>query len=147
MGEPGAPVTAGPKSLPTWWNTTFSTIAVMLPSVIPEPKMICAQSGEGLRDVGLRGDEHGQTDTRRDDHDVAVVVEVDPREGLEADDRDRREHRQRRAAQNGVRDARDDGTRLRHQPDEDHEHAGSGDDEPALHACQPHEPTFSAKQV
>ena len=46
------PATAGPKSLPRWWNTRLSTIAVMLPSVMPLPKMICAHSGTALATSG-----------------------------------------------------------------------------------------------
>ena len=46
------PATAGPQSLPTWWKTRLSRIAVRLPRVMPLPKMICAQSGTALATSG-----------------------------------------------------------------------------------------------
>ena len=49
---PGWPATAGPKSLPTWWKTRLSTMAVMLPSVMPLPRMISAQLGTALATSG-----------------------------------------------------------------------------------------------
>ena len=89
----------------------------MLPSVMPLPKMICAHSGTALATSGTRGHVHRQAEAGRDDDDVAVVVEVHPRQGLDADDRDGREHRHGGAAEHRVRDARDDRAGLGDQPE------------------------------
>jgi hypothetical protein len=35
-----------------WWNTKLSTMAVIEPSVMPEPRMISAQSGTALATSG-----------------------------------------------------------------------------------------------
>lgn len=68
--------------------------------------------GHRLRHARLHRDVDGQADRGRDDDDVAVVVEVDARQGLEADDGDRGEHRERRAPQHRVGDAGDERSRL-----------------------------------
>jgi hypothetical protein len=80
--------------------------------------------GDRGGDVGLGGDEHGQPDRRRHDDDVAVVVEVDPGEGLDAHDRDGCEHRQGCATEHWSRDPGDHGGRLWQQAQDDHDRAG-----------------------
>ena len=107
-GAPGVPATAGPKSLPTWWNSRFSTIAVMLPRVMPLPKMICAQSGTALATSGW-----AVTSMARP---TLVPTMTTLRWSWKStrdsvwmpDDGDGGEHRQRRAAEHRVRDAGDD---------------------------------------
>ena len=95
----------------------MSRMAHRLPRVMPLPKMICAQSGTALRHIGLHGDEHGQAEAGADDDDVAVVVEVDPGQGLDADDGHGGEHRQGGAAEHRRRHAGDQRAGLGDQPD------------------------------
>ena len=78
----------------------------MLPSVMPLPKMICAQSGTALATSGCAVTYIARPMLVADDDDVAVVVEVHPGQRLDADHRDGGEHRQRGAAEHRVRDAR-----------------------------------------
>ena len=96
-------------------------MAVSEPMVTPEPKMICSQGGHDTHDAGLQGHEEGQADRRGDDDGVAVVAQVNLRQGLDADDGNVGEHRQGGTADDRLRDCCDDGSRLGQQTQEDHE--------------------------
>ncbi len=100
---------------------------------------------EGVRDVGLGGNQHGQAQARADDDHVAVVVEVDLRQRLYADHGDGGEHRQRRPTQHRVRDPRDNRTGLGDGTEHDHEHAGRHHHPAALDLRQPHQPDVLGK--
>ena len=95
--------------------------------------------GHDTHDAGLQGHEEGQADRRGDDDGVAVVAQVDLRQGLDADDGNVGEHRQGGTADDRLRDCCDDGSRLGQQAQEDHEDARRGDDPAGLHAGEAHE--------
>ena len=90
-----------------------------------------------LGHVGLGGHVHGQAHAGGHDDHVAVVVEVHPGQGLEADHGHRGEHGQRGPAEHRVRDAGHDRRRLRQQPEDDHDHPGRGHHVAALDPGQP----------
>ena len=96
--------------------------------------------GHGREDVLFpEGDEEGQADRRGDDDGVAVVAQIDLRQGLDADDGDVGEHRQGGAADDGGGDGRDDGRRLGQQAQDDHEDTRRGDDPAGAHAGEAHQ--------
>ena len=135
--SPGWPATAGPKSLPMWWKSDVEHDRGQAAQGDAAAEDDLGPARDGLRDLRLRGHEHRQADAGRHDHHVAVVVEVDLGQGLEADDGHGGEHRDRGAAEHGVRDAGDDRAGLGDQAEQHHDHAGGRDDVAALHAGQP----------
>ena len=95
--------------------------------------------GHSREDVrSSEGDEECQADRRGDDDGVAVVAQIDLRQGLDADDGDVGEHRQGSAADDGGGDGCDDGRSLGQQAQDDHEDARRGDDPAGLHAGEAH---------
>jgi hypothetical protein len=78
------------------------------------------------------------THSARDDQ-VAVVGEVDLAQRLDADDRDRGEQSECRAAQHRVRDRRHDRGHLGQETQDDHDDARGGDHPAALHAGKSHQ--------
>ena len=94
---------ARPEVLADMVEDQFSPMAVMLPSVMPLLKIIPAHRPPGTTQPAVRHDhQDGQPDRRRHDHDVAVIVEVDPAEHLEAHDGHGGEHGDGRATEHRV---------------------------------------------
>ena len=106
-----------------WWNTRFSTIAVMLPSVMPLPRMICAHSGTAFATSGS-----AVTYIAR----PRLVATMTTLRWSWKSTRDRvwmpttatvANMAMRGAAEHRVRDARHDRAGLRDQPEDDHDDA------------------------
>src|SRR5215216_1888172 len=96
--------------------------------------------GEVGHDRRVDGRGHGEAEADGQDDHVALVVEVDPAHGLDADHGHGPEQGEAGPAEHRRRDRGHDGPDLGDQADEDHEQPGGGDHPAALDLGQPDQP-------
>ena len=89
---------------------------------------------KGVEEIRYGQGNHADADADGDEHEVVIAFEVYLRKGPDTTGDDHAEHGNAGAAENGVRNAGNDGGHFRQQAQADENQARSGDDETALNA-------------